>query len=88
MADKAAAIDHLVAVLNPGAVVFGATLLSGGVERNWYARQVMARNNRVGIFSNLHDDLSGLHDALEQRLADVAIVTVGCVALFSGRSPS
>lgn len=88
MVDKGVAFDHLGAVLQPGATVFGATLLSGGVHRNWFARQVMARNNRVGIFSNADDDLDGLRDVLERRLDEVTIDTVGCVALFRGRWPA
>jgi hypothetical protein len=87
LVDKGVAIDHLVPRLHPGATIFGATLLSGGVPRSWYARTLMARNNRVGIFSNADDDLAGLHEALEQRLSGVTISTVGCVALFSGTTP-
>jgi hypothetical protein len=83
--DKSVAFDHVAGVLEPDAMVFGATLLAGGVERNWYARQVMARNNRVGIFSNAADDLDGLHRALGRRFDDVSVETTGCVALFSGR---
>jgi hypothetical protein len=87
LADKAVAIDHLIPLLHPAATIFGATLLTDGVPRSWYARMLMARNNRVGIFSNAEDDLAGLHEALEQRLSAVAISTVGCVALFSGTTP-
>ena len=81
---KEAVFEHVRRVASPGARVFGATLLSDGVRRNWYARQVMARNNRVGIFSNAHDDLAGLEAVLARQLADPAVEVVGCVALFSG----
>ena len=37
MTAKAAVFEHLLALANPGATVFGATLLAGGVNRNWYA---------------------------------------------------
>lgn len=46
---KAIAVEHVLALTAPGAVVFGATLLSGGVDRNWYARAVMRWNNQRGI---------------------------------------
>jgi hypothetical protein len=82
--EKAIAFEHLGALANPGAVVFGATLLHSGVPRNWYARQVMAHNNRVGIFSNDHDDLAGLETALDRHLNRVTIEVVGCVAVFAG----
>jgi ubiquinone/menaquinone biosynthesis C-methylase UbiE len=84
LTEKGVAFEHLAGVLEPGATVFGATLLSGGVRRNWYARQIMARNNRVGIFSNAEDDLDGLNAMLAGHLDNVSVETVGCVALFSG----
>jgi 2-polyprenyl-3-methyl-5-hydroxy-6-metoxy-1,4-benzoquinol methylase len=84
MESKAVAIDHLTALANPGASVFGATLLHDGVHRNWLARQVMARNNAHGIFSNTNDSLDGLRSALAERLSDVSVTTVGCVGVFAG----
>jgi hypothetical protein len=84
MTKKAAVFEHVLALANPGATVFGATLLSGGVPRNWYARQVMAFNNNRKIFSNASDDLDGLEAALNEHLDDTSIRIVGCVALFAG----
>ena len=83
---KAKVFGHLAALTNPGSVLFGATLLQDGVRRNWLARQVMARNNARGIFSNAEDDLGGLRWALGQHLLDSEVQVVGCVALFSGRT--
>lgn len=78
-----AVLRHLDPLLKPGGVVFGATLLHDGVERNWFARQVMTRNNRHGIFSNDADDLAGLRSVLGGRLVDPQVDIVGCVALFA-----
>lgn len=86
MVDKAVVFDHLTAVLEPDAVVFGATLLSGGVHRNWYARSVMAFNNRRGIFSNEADGLDSLTHELAVRFDDVEVKVVGCVGVFSARA--
>lgn len=86
MADKAVAFDHVAALAAPGATVFGATLLSEGVHRNWYARAIMRWNNKRGIFCNEHDDLDGLRSALEDRFDDVTVTTTGCVALFNGKT--
>jgi SAM-dependent methyltransferase len=85
MPSKAVALDNLMALANPGARLFGATLLHDGVRRNWLARQVMARNNAHGIFSNADDSLDALQAALAERLSDVSVDVVGCVAIFSGR---
>ena len=79
-----AVLTNLKAVANPGATIFGATLLHDGVPRNFMARQVMARNIRHGIFSNTEDDLEGLRAVLEEHLHDATIDVVGCVGIFAG----
>jgi hypothetical protein len=83
---KSIVFENLQPAANPGAVVFGATLLHGGVDRNRYATAVMKWNNDRGIFSNVDDDADGLQWALSQHLEDVTIEILGCVALFAGRT--
>lgn len=82
---KSIAFDHLKALMNPNGVLFGSTLLQGGVTRNWLARRLMGAYNRKGIFSNKLDDLAGLKRALAQRFRETSVEVVGCAALFSGR---
>lgn len=82
---KTVILDHLKAHMNPGAVLFGSTLLQGGVSRGWAARRLMAFYNRKGIFSNRDDHLQGLEQALTQRFPHVSIQITGCAALFSAR---
>jgi len=82
---KAVAFDHVKRVLNPGAVIFGSTILQGGVPRSWLARGLMGVYNKKGIFSNAEDGLEALELALNQRFSDVVVTTEGCVALFSAR---
>jgi hypothetical protein len=83
---KGLAFDHLKALMNPGAAIFGSTLLQGGVPRNWAARRLMALYNRKGIFHNEADHLEGLTQALRARFRDVQVEAVGCAALFSARN--
>lgn len=83
MATKARAFDFLSPLLNRGAVVFGSTLLQGGVERSFAAQRLMAFYNSKGIFSNEEDDLETLTRELEKRFDTVSVETVGCAALFS-----
>lgn len=85
MESKAACFDHLKALMNENAVLFGSTLLQAGVARNWPARRLMDFYNGKGIFSNRNDDLAGLRHALDQRFRSVSIEIVGCAALFSAR---
>jgi len=82
---KSVVFDHLRGLLNSGGVLFGATLLQGGVRRSWTARRLMAAYSRRGIFSNTNDNLDGLTRALRNRFANVTIDIVGCAALFAGR---
>ena len=82
---KAIAFDHLKTLMKPKAVVFGSTLLHGGVPRSWFAERVMKAYNKKGIFSNREDHLDGLTKELNKRFKDVSVEVVGCAALFSGR---
>ncbi len=82
---KAVAFDYLKPLLNPNAVVFGSTLLQGGVHRNWSAKRLMDVYNKKGIFTNQSDDLECLKEELGKRFRDVSVEVVGCAALFSGR---
>ncbi len=83
---KSVVFDHVAALMNPGAVLFGATLLQGGVPRKWIAQRLMDVYNRKGIFSNERDDLPSLNRSLRKRFKDVSVEVVGCAALFSGRT--
>lgn len=85
LAAKAVVFDHLLPLLSPGAAVFGATLLQGGVSRGWGARRLMNVYNAKGIFSNRDDDLETLRAELTRRFRDVELEVVGCAALFSAR---
>lgn len=82
---KAVIFDHLKALMNPNAVLFGTTLLQGDVPRSWLAKRLMAVYNKKGIFSNAQDNLDSLKSALTQRFRDVSVEVVGCGVLFSGR---
>jgi ubiquinone/menaquinone biosynthesis C-methylase UbiE len=82
IAEKAIVFDHLRPLLRPGARVFGATILQGGVPRSWAAQAVMNLYNRKGIFSNAADTLEDLDTALRARFAKVTIEVRGVVAIF------
>jgi hypothetical protein len=82
---KGIVFAHLKALLNPGGVLFGSTVLRRGVHGNVPADMFMHFLNARRLFCNEHDELDGLVHTLEQHLTDVRIEVVGCVALFSGR---
>ena len=72
--------------LDPGAVVFGSTILGRGVHHNAIGSALMRSYNRKGVFSNLDDDQEGLERALSAELSAVETEVVGTVALFSARA--
>ncbi len=83
---KCVVLDHVKALMTPNAVLFGSTLLQGGVDRSRLAKRLMAVYNRKGIFSNEADDLERLTQELRKRFRDVSVEVVGCAALFAGRA--
>ncbi len=87
MQTKSVLFDHLLEIMNPGAVIFGSTLLQEGVDRGWAAIRLMNFYNRKGIFGNMDDGLAELQSGLESRFCDVRINVTGCAALFSARVP-
>jgi SAM-dependent methyltransferase len=84
---KAVAFDHLKALLNPGGVIFGATLLGRGDDPGPVARRAMRFFNARKVFSNEHDDLTGLREELAGRFPETSVRVVGSVALFRARAP-
>ena len=85
MAEKAAAFDHLVPLLEPGARVFGATIVQGSAPRSRPAQALMNLYNRKRIFSNAEDAVEALDTALRKRFRDVEIGLRGTVALFEAQ---
>lgn len=86
MESKVVCLDHLKTMMRPNGVLFGSTLLQGGVIRSRLAKRLMDAYNERRIFSNERDTLEGLERALNERFRDVSIEVVGCAALFAGRA--
>ena len=86
MAAKSAVFDHCATVLAPGGVVFGSTVLSGGVPQTRRSRWMIDRLNQDGTFSNRDDDLDSLKTQLDLRFDNPQIEVVGAVGIFSARA--
>ncbi|MEH6357419.1 MAG: class I SAM-dependent methyltransferase [Pseudomonadales bacterium] len=82
---KAVVFKHLQTLMNPGATLFGSTIVQGNAPRNGCAQQLMNFYNRKGIFSNQQDCLEDLRSELSQSFTSVEIKMIGCVALFSAQ---
>lgn len=86
LGDKARALAHLRPLLRPGGVLFGSTILGGGVPHNPLARALLGIYNWRGIFSNARDTADDLIVALSQSFHSCTIDIIGCVALFTARA--
>jgi SAM-dependent methyltransferase len=85
MRTKGVVFDNVKAVLNPGGVVFGSTILHGGVKRSLIATCQMYMVNRRGYMTNWEDDLEGLKRSLEEHFPESHVKAIGCEALFWAR---
>lgn len=87
MANKAAAIRNIAAVLAPDGVLFGGTVLGLAESHTRAARLFLRAANKEGGFDNREDTLEGLRGILEASFAHVEIERSGSSALFSATGP-
>jgi ubiquinone/menaquinone biosynthesis C-methylase UbiE len=85
-AAKEAVLVNAAEAARPGGTVFGATLLSRGVDVHPRARRWMDYYNRKGMFHNAGDGLADLRATLTERFAEHDLVVQGCAAVFSART--
>jgi SAM-dependent methyltransferase len=83
---KAVVLEHAKAVLAPGGVVFGATVLHEGVQHTALSRAAMRALNRRGIFSNRDDTLADLDAILRAAFDDYELRVHGTVGIFVART--
>lgn len=82
---KSVVFEHVRAVMTPGAVVFGASVLQGGVAHGWLARRMLASLNEKQVFCNAQDDLDGLQHVLTAQFSTAHVEAVGGVGVFWAR---
>jgi SAM-dependent methyltransferase len=83
MSEKAIAFEQAREALAPGGKLFGATVLSRGVEQTRRSRAALKRFNEKGIFNNLDDDLNDLDGSLAHTFGFREIEVRGSMALFT-----
>jgi len=84
---KAAAVANIAAVLAPGGVLFGASVLGRSGPHTWLGQQVLTAFNRRGAFDNLDDTEEGLRGILEASFERVEIETVRSIVVFTASIP-
>ena len=79
-------LGNLAACLEPGGVLFGATVLADKAQQWKLSRVALRRICARGIFHNQRDTEAGLRQALESVFSQHEIRVEGAVALFWGRN--
>jgi 2-polyprenyl-3-methyl-5-hydroxy-6-metoxy-1,4-benzoquinol methylase len=82
---KAVVFKYAKAVMNPGAVIFGSTILFRGVKRNPLATLAIKTSNQRGFMANLDDTLEDLRENLRSIFLESSVEVIGCEALFWAR---
>lgn len=83
---KAVAVANIAAVLAPGATFFGATVLGRSAKHTRLGRAFLTAFNRRGTFDNLDDTEAGIAEILRASFSQVAIETVGGLAMFAAHN--
>ena len=82
---KAIVFKHAKAVMNPGAVIFGATILYKGIKRSAPATLAIKYYNKKGYMDNMNGSLEDLQESLRGSFSDSSVKVIGCEALFWAR---
>ena len=82
---KAVVFEHAKEVMNPGAVIFGSTILFKRVKRNTLATLAIKYYNKNGSMCNMNDSLEDLQESLRNNFSDSTVKVIGCEALFWAR---
>lgn len=85
---KGVSFDHLKALMNPGGVLFGCTVLAKGIKKNWLTQRALKWLNAHGLLSSLEDDLGDLKDELAKYFQNSHVKVVGYMAFFRAYTQS
>lgn len=85
---KVAIFGHLKHNLQPGGVLFGATILGDEAQHNAFGRKLMKVYNSKGIFGNSGDSQAGFEAHLRVHFRSVQLQREGRVVMFSATQPN
>lgn len=83
--EKTILFKYLSKYLNKDGIIFGSTILSMNVRKNFLAKKLMKKYNQKGIFDNRADSEKDLKFALDKYFDEVEIKVIGCVAIFKAK---
>lgn len=86
MREKAAVFDALRPICNPGATIFGFTLVNDAVAASHCRRLAWRALNGLRVVNCRDDTAAGLRHELAARFRDCTVENIGCFAFFSARA--
>jgi hypothetical protein len=81
--EKGVAFSHLRTLLSDNGILFGTTVLSDNIHKNWLAKPFMALMNDLGVFNNRNDNAQDLKAYLETHFQLIEFEVVGVTAFFA-----
>jgi hypothetical protein len=86
MYDKGAVFDALRPICNPGATIFGFTLVNDAIAATPRRRLAWRALNDLRVVNCRDDTADGLRHELAARFHDCTVEMTGCFAFFSART--
>jgi hypothetical protein len=77
------AFNHLKPLLSANGVLFGTTVLSEGVHKNFLAKPFMWLLNLLGVFNNRRDNARDLEQFLTKNFILIEFKIIGVTAFFA-----
>jgi hypothetical protein len=74
--------------LNPGGVLFGATIIADSNDSSWFAKKLMEVYNKKGVFCNVGDNIQTLENILSAQYENFELKVIGSAAQFVIHKPT
>jgi hypothetical protein len=81
--EKGVAFLNLRTLMSESCVLFGSTVLSDGVRKNWLAKPFMWLMNFIGVLNNRRDSANDLKSYLETHFQIIEFEIIGVAAFFA-----
>jgi hypothetical protein len=81
--EKGVAFLNLRNLMSESCVLFGSTVLSDGIRKNWLAKPFMWLMNFLGVFNNRRDNAQDLKSYLDTHFQIIEFEVVGVAAFFA-----
>jgi len=85
--EKMVVFKNLYALLNPGGVIFGSTIIADSNDSNWLAKRLMKIYNKKGVFTNTEDNIQTMTRLLSEQYEKFELNVVGSAAQFVIHKP-